>query len=302
MSYNIEMRHLRYFHALAEELHFGKAAARLFISQPALSKQIKILESTIGVALLYRSNKSVSLTRAGQYLKEKSGSLITQLDHAVSQIHSIDKGLEGMLKIGFLGSAMQNVLPIQLKTMSELYPGIAISLDEMSNNKQIEGLKTRQIDIAYVRKSVVPKEIEIVPVYSETFSLVLPENHFINEDNFTDVSQLKNEKFILFERSYSEEYYDAVMSIFADQGFIPGITHRSVHATTIFRLVENGIGVSIVPTSLSAGYKLKVRFIKLNEIRQRTTLYLAWNLENDNPALRNYLHIHNVHKKAARHV
>ncbi len=298
MSYNIEMRHLRYFYVLAEELHFGKAAARLFISQPALSKQIKLLESVIGVALLYRSNKSVSLTRAGKYLKDKSGSLITQLDGAIAQIHSIDRGLEGMLKIGFLGSAMQNVLPMQLKTMNDLYPGITISLDEMSNNKQIEGLKTRQIDIAYIRKSVVPKEIEIVPVFSETFSLVLPENHWIADDNFTDVSQLKNEKFILFERSYSEEYYDAVISIFADQGFIPGITHRSVHATTIFRLVENEIGVSIIPTSLSAGYNLHVRFIELKEIRQRTTLYLAWNSENDNPALHNYLHIHNVYKKS----
>ena len=126
-------------------------------------------------------------------------------------------------------------------------------------------------------------------MYSETFSLVLPTDHPINEDNFKNVGQLKTEPFILFSRDYSPEYFSLIMSIFENHGITPSINHKSVHANTIYRLVENRLGIAIVPTSLAEGFDLNIKFIELNDIPQRTTLYVCWKSSNRNPAMKSFL-------------
>ncbi len=291
MSNLIEMRHLRYFHTLSRELHYGKAAKKLFISQPALTKQIQMLESYAGVKLINRNHKRVQLTDAGIYLQEKCERWIRELDESIMHIQRMEQGLNGTLKIGFLGSAMHNILPERIKKLHQHFPGIGISLEEMSNQTQIDQLLNQNLDLGFIRKSLVPPSIQIKAVYTETFSLVLPSNHPISKDNFQHMGQLSGEKFILFDRDYSEEYYDTVIQIISDNGFLPEINHKSIHATTIFRLVENEIGISIVPTSLASGYQLKIQFIPLENIPQRTTLYLAWNKDGNNPALQSYFRI-----------
>jgi DNA-binding transcriptional LysR family regulator len=131
----------------------------------------------------------------------------------------------------------------------------------------------------------VPKGLQIRPVFEDTFSLVLPVHHHVSHDNFTDLSSLKEEPFILFDQSYSPAYYEQVMQIFKHSGFHPLISHNTVHASTIFRLVENNLGISIVPTSLLLGYDMNIKSIELNKIPQRTVLSVAWNGSNRNPIL-----------------
>jgi DNA-binding transcriptional LysR family regulator len=127
------------------------------------------------------------------------------------------------------------------------------------------------------------------PVFRDTFSLVVPEYHPVNSSDFLTVSQFKEESFILFSSDYSSYYYDQIISICRDSGFSPKIRHKSVHALTIFRLVENGLGVAIVPTSLKHGYNLKVRFMEIPGIPQFTELAAIWKPENRNPALKRVL-------------
>lgn len=289
MSYQLELRHLKYFKTVAEELHYRKAAEKLFISQPGLSRQIKQMEDTLEVQLFLRSKRKVSLTEAGKYLKNEVDFIFNHLDLTKKQLKLIEKGEDGELRIGFLGSAMQNVIPDLLLKMNKMFPGISTSLEEMSNSLQVDAIEKDKLDMGFVRVERVPAGIEMKPVFRDTFSIVLPENHPLSTDNFKGVNQLIEEDFILFSRDYSPAYYHKIMSICEDKGFTPHITHKSVHAHTIFKLVELGLGVSIVPTSLKHGFDFKVKLIELKEIRQFANLSLIWKASNRSRVLQKVL-------------
>ena len=135
--------------------------------------------------------------------------------------------------------------------------------------------------------SRVPKGLEVKPVFEDTFSLVLPQDHPIDVMNFKSIDQLVHEDFILFAQDYSPEYYDTVLSICEDSGFVPKVSHKSVHAQTIFKLVENKLGIAIVPTTLQHGFQMEVKFIEMKQIKQRAVLSMVWKADNRNPALKN---------------
>ncbi len=285
MSYRIEIRHLNYFLAVAEELHFRKAADRLFISQPGLSRQIKQMETELGFALFERTNKKVILTKAGKYLKEEVTMLLKNLNDSFDHAQLIHEGMEGQINFGYVGSAMQNVIPQLLLKIREDHPKVHYSLREMENPDQIDALIQKEIDLAFIRLDKVPKGLEIQPVFEDTFSLVLPKDHPIDEANFKGLESFKEEAFILFDQSYSPAYFEQVMQIFKQSGFHPIISHSTVHASTIFRLVENNLGISIVPSSLALGYNMAIKLIELDKIPQKTVLSVAWNSSNRNPIL-----------------
>ncbi len=289
MSNQIELRHLRYFLAVAEELHFRKAADRLFISQPGLSRQIKQMEQELGLDLFERSNKKVYLTKAGKYLQHEAELIMKNIDHTFSHAQLIDQGKEGEISFGYVGSAMQNVIPEFILRIKDDYPNIHYNLKEMENPDQIDALFMKEIDLAFVRLDKVPKGLNIHPVFEDTFSLVLPKSHALSQQNFKGLSALKEEPFILFDQSYSPAYYEQVMQIFEQSGFHPLISHNTVHASTIFRLVENNLGISIVPSSLLLGYDMDIKSIELGEIPQRTVLSVAWSSSNRNPILNKIL-------------
>lgn len=293
MSNQLEYRHFKYFLAVAKELHFRKAAEQLYISQPGLSRQIKNMEDDLGFKLFERHNRKVELTKAGLYLQRELITNFKRLDDILTQTKLLSDGIEGNLKLAYVGSAMQKLIPELLMKFRDSNPNVLINLTEIDNQRQIQALLNQEIDIGFVRLERVPKGLEIHSVLEETFSLVLPQEHPINESNFKDLSQFKNEHFILFDRTYSESYYEKVMQIFDDGHFYPTILHSSVNASSIYRLVENNFGISIVPTSLQYGYNLDVKFIELTKIPQRTTLKIVWNNTNTNPILEGFLTVIN---------
>lgn len=285
MNYQLEFRHINYFLAVAEHLHFRKAAEMLHISQPGLSRQIKEMEEHLDLKLFDRHNRKVTLTASGEYLKKDLTSAIKHIDGIFSHAKLLQKGYEGSLNLAYIGSAMQDVIPQFLLKIKKETPNIRFDLQEMDNSKQLNAILNQSIDIGFVRMDRVPDEIEIHPIFEDTFSLVLPKNHPINETNFKNLNQLKDETFILFDPSYSKSYFEKVMTIFEDSKFSPITSHNTVHAYTIYRLIENNLGVSIVPTSLQHGYNMDVKFIELKKIKQRTTLRAIWNKKNKNPVL-----------------
>lgn len=291
MSNRIEWRHLRYFLQVAEDLHFGQAARKLFISQPGLSRQIKKLEEELQTTLLERDNKNVELSRAGVYFKEEIELLLNDFERIITHTQLLSKGQEGRIAIGYVGSAMQNVIPDLLLNFRKSFPQINFGLKELDNTKQIQDLMSQKLDLGFVRLDTVPKDLSIKPVFEDTFSLVLPEDHSLTKRKFKSLDQVKEETFILFEKNYSPVYYENVMSVFETGDFEPIISHTSVHANTIFRLVENKFGISIVPSSLSLGYNMKVKFIELKNITQRTVLSVVWNKSNRNPVLKKVLDV-----------
>jgi DNA-binding transcriptional LysR family regulator len=291
MGYQIELRHLRYFLAVAEELHFRKAAEKLFISQPGLSRQIKLMEEELGVVLFERHNRKVVLTKVGTYLKVEFELQLKTLSHTLENAKLLHDGKKGALKIGYVGSAMQDVIPNLLLSFEKNHPNILFNLKEIDNQNQIEGLLDYSLDIGFVRLERVPIALEIKTILKENFCLVLPKEHPINKDNFESLSQFKAASFILFDTKYSTSYYEKVMQIFDDCGFTPLISHNTIHSSSIFKLVENNFGISIVPKSLAQKRGHAIKFIELDMISQKTTLSVIWNQKNTNPILNDVLEL-----------
>ncbi len=287
MNYQIELRHFIYFLAVAEELHYRKAAEKLFISQPGLSTQIKQMEGILQTQLFIRDKKKVRLTPAGAFLKGEVEFILNHLEQTKKQLKLIGEGHLGEIRIGFLGSAMQNVIPNLLLDLKEKFPFIHTSLEELSNRAQISAILKDKLDLGFVRLSRVPKGLKLKPVFEDTFSLVLPADHILNEKDFKSINQVATDDFILFSQDYSPQYYDTVLSICEDAGFSPNVSHKSVHAQTVFKLVENKLGIAIVPTALQYGFQMKVKFIELRKIKQRAILSMVWKEDNRNTALQN---------------
>lgn len=285
MSNQLEFRHFQYFLAVAKELHFRRAAEQLFISQPGLSRQIKQMEEVLGVPLFERHNRKVVLTPSGKYLVKELPTLFQQLDRMLEHAQMIEQGIKGQLRLGYIGSAMQNVIPDFLLGIQNDLDSLQFHLEEMDNQHQVDALLNNDIDLGFVRLDRVPHNLEMRPVFVDTFSLVLPVDHPIDAASFSSLDQLKEEPFILFEEKYSRSYYQKVMQLFDESGFQPITAHYTVRANTIYRLVENHFGVSIVPTSLQHGYDMKIKFIELNRTQLRTTLQVVWNKKNTNPVM-----------------
>jgi DNA-binding transcriptional LysR family regulator len=281
----LEFRQLNYFKVLAQELHYRKASELLFISQSALSQQIKQLENILKVPLFERTNKKVLLTEAGALFYKDVLLVMNRVEHAVNNLKLYKDGNTGQLRIGFVASAMESVLPALLKQFNTDCPNIKFQLDELSNADQLTELQNERLDIGFMRSNHVPDGFTSQQVGTETFSVVLPANHPINKKNFRDVGQFMDEYFILFPNEQSQLYYQQIINLCADRGFVPKVAHRSIHTPTIFRLVENGMGISIIPTSLAASENPNIKFIELKNIPQRTALYVVWKVDNSNPAL-----------------
>ena len=287
MSSQIELRHLTYFLAVADELHFRKAADKLFISQPGLSRQIKQMEEILQADLFVRDKKKVSLTPAGHYLKNQAEEIFEQLKETKRQLQLIGEGDTGEIRIGFLGSAMQDVIPNLLLKLRDKFPKIKTSLEELSNLKQVDAVLKDTLDIGFVRLARVPAELHMRTVYEDTFSLVLPESYPMLTREYKGMGRFSEDNFILFSQEYSPYYYETIMSICSDAGFVPKVSHKSVHAQTIFKLVENNLGIAIVPTALQYGFQMRVKFIELKNIEQRALLSVIWKKERKNPVLQN---------------
>ena len=285
----MELRHLHYFKAVAEELNFRKAADRLFISQPGLSRQIRQLEEELSVTLFDRDQRNVSLTAAGSYLKAEVDFLLNHLETIKGQLNQIQAGKIGELRIGFLGSASNQIIPRLMSKLNAYQPLVNVNLEELSNSLQVEMVQKDKLDIGFVRLNSVPDELEMKTIARDSFSLVVPTNHPIKAVDFVSMNQFKEESFVLFSSDYSNFYYDQIIGICRDAGFSPKIQHKSVHALTIFKLVESGLGVAIVPTSIQEGYEINVRFMEIPDIPQFTELVVIWKTGNRNPVLKQVL-------------
>lgn len=280
----VELRHIRYFLALARELHYGRAADQLFISQSGLSKQIMQLEKLVGARLFDRNKKVVNLTPSGQFLKERLSNFQGQLNCIFEQLSLVAQGIEGEIKLGFVGSAITDVVPDLMLKAKDHFPGIVFSLYHMPNQLQIEKLLSNEIDIGLSRIANPPPELDKVLVQEDTFSLVVPANHPLKRVKDEDVSEiLRQEDFIFFDPNYSPDYHATVLSICNTLGFQPKRRHNSGHPYTIFRLVDAGLGICIAPTSLKKGFNLDIKFIELDHLPQRAKLYAVWNKSNTNP-------------------
>jgi DNA-binding transcriptional LysR family regulator len=281
----MELRHLRYFVTVAEELHFTRAAEKLFIVQPALSRQIKQLEDELDVSLFKRTKRAVSLTEAGKFFYREAKDIFLMLDQAKARARDIETGQVGRIKVGYVGSAMLSVLPKLITKLQKTLPDLHLELFEMTAKIQMESLKTGKIDIGFLRVPWEDEELVTDTIFKETYSLVLPLNHKKSAKSYKGLSEFANENFILTPRNAGERYFDNIISLCSRAGFSPNIVHESVYENATIRLVENNIGISIFPTSFKRAFNAKVKFVELKDIPDRLQLSIAWKGNNSNPSL-----------------
>lgn len=247
----MELRHLRYFQAVAEERHFGRAAAKLHMAQPPLSQQIRRLEDELGVSLLQRTTRRVDLTPAGEAYLVRVRAILKAVDAAGDEAARIGSGLEGRLVIGCVGSATYSLLPALARALREQLPGVDFAFQgEMLSPDQLDALRDGSIDLALLRPFRELSEdtgVAVQPLREEKYVVALPEGHRLASRSKVRVADLRDEDLIVHTGHGRSAMYDAVSALCRDAGFEPVIRHEVAETSTLVTFVAAALGVAIVP-------------------------------------------------------
>lgn len=246
----MEFRHLRYFLVLAEELHFGRAARRLSISQPPLSLNIQQLEASVGARLFTRSSKQVALTAAGMAFVPAARALLDQSTQAANLARDVGRGMAGSLTIGFAGTLLYSGLPEILAQFQAQHPLLRVVLKEMSSSEQLIELTHDRLDVGFVHTSRVPPELSQILVASQAFVGCLPTGHTLAQHTALPLRLLAGEPFAVVTRLVSPDYHDRILATCARAGFYPEIRFELQHWLSVVALVSRGMGVALVPQAL----------------------------------------------------
>ncbi|MGC4962603.1 LysR substrate-binding domain-containing protein [Gordonia sp. DT218] len=260
----MELRHLRYFRAVAEELHFGRAAERLHIAQPPLSQQIRQLEAELGVTLFVRSTRRVELTPAGTAYLERVEAILDAVDVAGLQAQRVAEGRQGTLAIGCVGSATYSLLPRLVRALREDLPDLDVSVrGEMLAPAQLSALTSGEIDLALLRPPAGGTEIVVETVRRDRLFVAIPEGDRRWRDATVHVDTLRDAEFIVHAGHGRSVMNGIVATICASAGFVPAIRHEVTETSTLVTLVAAGLGVAIVPEPTAALGVAGVRYLPL---------------------------------------
>jgi DNA-binding transcriptional LysR family regulator len=282
----MELQQIEYFLLLARELHFWNSAEKLFITQSALSRQIKALEDELGMQLFERSKRTVKLTPAGAFLAEQWTRLLEDIGRTHRQARAIHEGAQGTLRIGYPGSTTYAFLPELIAHLAQEAPGLRIELVEPTDISFEQLLLNYQMDIAFRRDPAENGALLSEPLYDEPFALIVPAAHHLTQERFTSLQQVKDEAFILSGLHHKTFYVASLHRIFAQYGFQPDVHIESDFGGMVLSLVARGLGVSIMPASYARSAPPGVRFI---ELPHKTRLYAAWRRDDHNPVLQRAL-------------
>jgi DNA-binding transcriptional LysR family regulator len=247
----VELRHLRYFLAVAETLHFGRAAQKLGMAQPPLSQQIKKLEALVGAPLFERTTRGVTLTPAGAMLRERATSTMARLADDLEQTRRVARGEEGRLTVGFSGSVMFTELPAAIQRYRRAYPRVEVQLREMWTAAQLDAIADGSIDVGFLRDGERRPELLLTPLLREPFHVALPGDHKLRRQRTVDPASLEGEPFVLFSRRMGNLAFDRTMRCCLDAGFQPTIVQEAPQFPTLMRLVAAGLGISLVPACVA---------------------------------------------------
>ena len=247
MDQKIELRHLRYFVAVAEELHFGRAANRLHLAQPPLSQQIRKLEDILGHALFTRTSRQVKLTSAGELFLDRARSTLRKVQEDMELARSIGRGELGFLTVGFIGSSMLTSLPAMLGEYRRRYPRLNLQLRESYTAGVVQALLQRTVDVGFLRDCGPAEELEVETLFSEPFVCFLPKRHPLAKRKSLSASELRDEPFVFFSPMVGSRAYQKTVSICEERGFRPQVVQEAPQWLTILRLVGAGLGVTIAP-------------------------------------------------------
>ena len=292
---NLELRQLRYFVTVAEELHFGKAALRLHMTQPPLSQTIQALEQLLGAALFERSRRGVALTPAGMALLPEARRLLAQAQELPQLVQRAAAGEVGRLTLAFVSSADYSVLPPFLRAYRAAYPQVQITLQEATSDLQLDDLLHNRIDAGLLIPPLPDKaklDLDYLPVLNEPLVLAVPAGLLAKKGKVA-LAALPRLPLIVFPRAISPALYDAILSVFRDAGITPEIGQQAIQMQTIVSLVSAGMGMALVPQSVSNLMRPGVEYRALADAGPLVETGLAWRRDNTSPVLRGFLELLN---------
>jgi LysR family transcriptional regulator, benzoate and cis,cis-muconate-responsive activator of ben and cat genes len=285
----MELRHLRYFLAVADELHFGRAAARLHIAQPPLSRQIQQLEEELGFALFTRTARRVRLTDAGRAFHAEARSIVARVGEATEAARRVARGEAGALAVGFVASATYALLPRLYRRFRERHPGVALTLAELSTAEQVEALRAGHIQVGLARPPVGDDTLAVEPLDEEPLVVALPARHRLAAERDVPLRALAAEPFVLFPRRPRPGWIDFVLGACAAAGFRPIVAQEVLELSTTVTLVAAGIGVTLVPASAQALRLAGVTYRPLRAPSPRTRLVALSRADEPRAAVRHFL-------------
>ncbi|HEY4048697.1 MAG TPA: LysR substrate-binding domain-containing protein [Acidobacteriaceae bacterium] len=246
----MELKYLRSFVVVAEQLSFTRAAHLLHLSQSALTEQIQRLEQELGVQLLHRNRRAVRLTEPGTVFLAEARATLTRARQAVERVQRAARGETGKLRIGFVSSAALEVVPMIVVAFRDQFPGVTLDLTNLRTRTQIKGLIGKSIDIGFVRLPLSHEQLTMTVIHREPFVVVLPHKHVLANEEQVRPVQLQNESFVAYGRRWAPGFYDAVVQMCTKEGFSPEIVQETGEMYTAIALVAAGVGIAILPKSV----------------------------------------------------
>lgn len=272
----IEFRHLKYFAVLAEELHFGRAARRLHISQPPLSVNIKQLEQALGVQLLVRGSQGVALTPAGEAFRRSALELLSHMDEAATQARDVGAGVTSRVRIGFVGSMLFRGMPERLSQFQQACPSVQIELTEGNSSDQLTALSQGKLDLGFVHTDRIASDLGRRLYMSEPFVLCVAQSHSLAIAHDLDVGLLNDTPLVLFSKGASPDYYERVIAACQLIGWPARVRHEVRHWLSVVALVRKGMGAALVPSALMDSGVNHVVFKPLPAIPVMSDVYMVW--------------------------
>ena len=291
----MELRHIRYFVTVAEELHFGKAAKRLNISQPPLSQQIQKLEYELGTTLFRRTKREVALTKPGQIVLKESYRFIEQANRIKRLAKRAEAGEIGEVIIGCILSACFEVLPAMLDILRKKHPNVGFAVHEYDTADALPALINGTLDLALVRLNTVNSPLAITPLKEDNLLLAMPSGHAFSKQNKININDVKNETFIMFSREVSPVFYDYIMGALNHAGFSPELIHKTNSIQTQTAFVASGLGIALVPSTTKRQHLPGIVYRELDTPIPLIDISLVWNPQIASKLIHSILETMNKH-------
>lgn len=272
----LDLRHIRYFVAVADQLHFRRAADHLGIAQPALSRAIRNLEQYLDVILFERSNRSVRLTNAGQVLLKNCRNILISLDHAVDQTRRADRGQVGGLRIGYTDNAIAGKLPAILKGFQENEPGVTLHPFHGPTVEQLRRLEMNEIDIGFVTGPISRPGYEVLPIQSEPFVCIIYANHSLAQKKSIRLFELANENFVHGSSNEWQHFHAYLFSLCRRAGFEPRIVQQAFNTAGILGLVASGMGITVLTKNSSQAMPPGLVVLPIEDIGDELQTVATW--------------------------
>lgn len=287
----VEIRHLRYFIAVAKESNFSRAAEKLHMSQPPLSQQIQKLEEDLGVNLIERGTRPVRLTEAGKFFYQQAQAVVDQFDQFLDKTQKMAQGEEGTLTVAFVSSSTYELMPRILRTFRKLFPGVSLNLIEKNTPQQLESLRNKQINLGIGRPFLEDADIASDWILDESIVVAVPSEHPWAHKTSVSLTALANEDMINFYWSHEPSFGTFVMTTCRQAGFEPRIVQRTGELQTALGLVCAGIGVALLPASVEHTSREGVKYIPLKKPSPTISMVAAYRKDDSSPILKRFLDV-----------